>query len=154
MFFRLRWSYEPLPAEEVAGYRTGGRYYPGLLPGSLTPLDNLHNDYNVDRAAQRRTSFSGLPSFPVQDIAMTENQWGAIADRTREHLTSADQQIIHIRQRLLRAANLLADGVEPPEPQHPEAYAYHYESAIAPTREAAIAAARAKATRSRLTLSD
>jgi phenylpropionate dioxygenase-like ring-hydroxylating dioxygenase large terminal subunit len=151
MFFRLRWSYEPLPEHEVAAYKEGGRYYPELLPHTLSPRDNLRNDYNIDRAAQRQTSFSGLPSFPVQDIAMTENQWGPIADRTREHLTSADQQIIHIRGRLLRAANLLADGIEPSEPQHPDAYAYHYDTAVAPTREKAIAEAKAKATRSRLT---
>ena len=35
---------------------------------------------------------------------MMENQWGPIADRTQEHLTSSDYQIIHIRRRLLKAA--------------------------------------------------
>jgi hypothetical protein len=76
---------------------------------------------------------------------MMENQWGPIADRTKEHLTSSDEQIIHVRRRLLRVAKMLDDGIEPSEPWHPEAYRYHRETAIGETREEAIAQAKAKA---------
>ena len=81
---------------------------------------------------------------------MMENQWGPIADRTREHLTSCDYQIIHVRQRLLKAAKALAQGIEPSEPWHPEAYRYRREQARGATREEAIANVRAKALSSRL----
>ena len=35
---------------------------------------------------------------------MMENQWGPIADREQEHLTSSDYMIIKVRRRLLKAA--------------------------------------------------
>ena len=94
-------------------------------------------------------SFSGIKGYPLQDMAMAENQWGAIADRTQEHLTSSDRHVIHVRQRLIRAARAMAAGVEPSEPWHPEAYRYHYESVVAPSRDEAIALATAHATASR-----
>jgi phenylpropionate dioxygenase-like ring-hydroxylating dioxygenase large terminal subunit len=150
MFFRLRWSYEPLPEAEVSAYRNGGSYYPALIPGTWTPRDNLGNDYNIDRIAQRHFTFSGIKAFPSQDAAMVENQRGRRMDRTREHLTSADRHIIHVRNRLLRAVEAMAAGHEPTEPWHPEAYRYHYESAVAAGRDEAVAEARAKAMSSRL----
>ena len=150
MFYRLRWSYEPLDAAAVAGYSQGGDFYPALLPGSFRPVDNKANDYNIDRQAQRQRSFSGIHSFPIQDIAVTENQWGPLADRRREHLTSADRQLTFIRGRLVRAARAMARGDEPPEPWNPEAYRYHYESAVGDSAEQAVALAKARARASRI----
>jgi phenylpropionate dioxygenase-like ring-hydroxylating dioxygenase large terminal subunit len=150
MYFRLRWSYEALPQSELWEYRYGGRFYPELTPDADLPADNRGNDYNIDRFAQRAISFSGIRSFPMQDAAVVENQRGPISDRTREHLTTADRQIIQVRQRLLRTARALAEGTEPTEPWQAQAYGYHYESATGHTREEAIAAARAKATSSAL----
>ena len=150
MFFRLRWSYDPIPEAELNEYRTGGYYYPELIPGTFIPQDNVHNDYNLDREKQRNVNYTGIRTFPLQDIAIMENQWGPIADRTREHLTSYDYMIIHVRQRLLKAARALAQGIEPSEPWHPEAYCYRREQARGATREEAIASVRAKALSSRL----
>jgi hypothetical protein len=150
MFFRLRWSYDPIPEAELNEYKSGGYYYPELIPGTFIPQDNVHNDYNIDRDKQRTTNYTGIRTFPLQDIAMMEHQWGPIADRTQEHLTSWDYMIIHVRQRLLKAAKALADGTEPSEPWHPEAYAYRREQARGATREEAIANVRAKALSSRL----
>jgi hypothetical protein len=87
-------------------------------------------------------SYSGIKTFPLQDIAMMENQWGPIAKRHKEHLATSDYQIIHIRRRLLRAAKDLARGVEPSEPWRPEIYRMHRESATARTAEEAIARAK------------
>jgi phthalate 4,5-dioxygenase oxygenase subunit len=151
MFFRLRWSYDPIPPKDIAEYQTKDWYYPRLIPGSVTPEDNVHNNYNVDRDKQRRESYTGIRTFPLQDIAMMEDQWGPIADRTREHLTSYDYMIIHVRQRLLKVAKALAGGVEPSEPWHPEAYCYRREQASGATREEAIANVKAKGLSSRLT---
>ena len=150
MFFRLRWSYGPIPAPDMDEYRSGGYFYPELTPGTNRSKANVHNDYEVDRVAQRNFSFSGIKSFPLQDIAMMENQWGRIADRTQEHLTSADQYITYIRRRLLRAARAMADGAEPSEPWHPEAYRYHYGFAFGESREEAIAKAKSEATSSQV----
>jgi phenylpropionate dioxygenase-like ring-hydroxylating dioxygenase large terminal subunit len=149
MYFRLRWSYEPLPASEVEEYERGGQYYPALIPGTLTPRDNISNDYNIDRMQQRYSTFSGIRSFPAQDAAAVENQRGPVADRTREHLTSADGMIIHVRSRLLNAARLLTDGVEPEAPWHPEAYGHHFESAEAAEPGKAVWLAKQNAMRRR-----
>jgi nitrite reductase/ring-hydroxylating ferredoxin subunit len=144
MFYRLRWSFDPIPQEELNEYMRGGYYYPELVPGTWQTEANVHNDYLVDREKQREFNYTGIKTFPLQDIAMMENQWGPIADRRREHLTAMDYQIIHVRQRLLKAAKALAQGVEPEEPWHPEAYCYRRGFAIADTAEEAIARVRAE----------
>jgi phenylpropionate dioxygenase-like ring-hydroxylating dioxygenase large terminal subunit len=128
LFYRLRWSYEPLSESVIREYQSGGYLYPELIPGTWQTQANVHNDYLIDRVAQRHYSFTGIKSFPLQDIAMMENQWGPIADRSQEHLMSSDQAIIFIRRRLLKVAKDLEVGIEPTEPWHPEAYAYHSET--------------------------
>jgi Rieske oxygenase family protein len=64
--------------------------------------NNVHNDYGIDRVAQKYFTFTGIKTFPLQDIAMMENQWGSLADRTLEHPTSLDHRIIYVRRRLLK----------------------------------------------------
>jgi nitrite reductase/ring-hydroxylating ferredoxin subunit len=145
MFFRLRWSYDPFAENMVHEYRDGENYNPRLIPGTITPELNKENEYGLDREAQRERSYTGIRSFPIQDIAMVENQWGRIADRSQEHLMSMDYQIIHNRERLLKAAKALANGTEPSEPWHPEAYCYRSAFATAATAEEAIAEAKKKA---------
>ncbi|HLG10222.1 MAG TPA: Rieske 2Fe-2S domain-containing protein [Dehalococcoidia bacterium] len=142
MFYRLRWSFDPIPDAELQEYMRGGYYYPELNPGTWQTEANVTNDYLIDREKQRDFNYTGIKTFPLQDIAMMENQWGPIADRRKEHLTSLDYQIIHVRQRLLKAARALVDGVEPPEPWHPEAYCYRRGSAFGETVEEAIRAAK------------
>jgi phthalate 4,5-dioxygenase oxygenase subunit len=124
LIYRLRWSYDPIPEQEIFDYRHSGYSYPEMIPGSWTAKDNIHNDYNVDRVAQRNFSYTGIRAFPTQDTALIENQWGPIANRTLEHLGSSDQQIIHIRHRLLNTAKALAGGREPTEPWHPEGFGF------------------------------
>jgi hypothetical protein len=116
-----------------------------MIPGTWKTKDNVSNDYNVDRVAQKNLSYTGIKTFPLQDIAMMENQWGPIAKRHREHLASSDYQIIHIRRRLLKAAKELQQGIEPAEPWRPEVYRMHRESATASTQEEAIAKAKEQA---------
>jgi hypothetical protein len=121
-----------------------------MIPGSFQTRANVHNDYLVDREKQKNVNYTGISTFPLQDIAMMENQWGPIADRTREHLTSLDYQIIQIRQRLLAAARALANGIEPAEPWRPEAYRYRRASAVGATADEAIERAKALAFESRI----
>ena len=152
MFYRLRWSYEPIPERDLDEYKHGSFYYPKVIPGSWTTEDNITNDYNVDRVAQKNFTYSGIKTFPLQDIAMIEAQWGPIADRTLEHLSSSDYQIIYVRRRLIKTAKALAAGVEPTEPWHPEAYAYHTASVVTEegTLDEAISKAKALAAESRV----
>jgi len=146
MFYRLRWKYAPIPQRDIDEYRNGEYFYPAMIPGTWTTRDNVHNDYNVDRVAQRNFSYTGIKTFPLQDIAMMENQWGPIADRSQEHLTSMDYMIIKVRRRLLAAAKAMAKGIEPEAPWHPEEYRWHREIVMLEnaTDEEAAAAARAK----------
>ena len=130
MFYRLRWSYEPIPDAERWQYSHGEWYYPKLIPGTWKTADNVFNDYNIDRVAQRNYSITGIKTFPLQDIAMMEDQWGPIATRTKEHLASSDVQIIGVRRRLLKGVHNLMEGIEPQEPWHPEAYRYHTATVI------------------------
>jgi phenylpropionate dioxygenase-like ring-hydroxylating dioxygenase large terminal subunit len=142
MFYRLRWSWNPISEADLAEYKNGGWTHPEMIPGSWRTKDNVSNDYNIDRVSQRNLSYSGIKTFPLQDIAMMENQWGPIAKRHREHLASSDYQIIHIRRRLLKAAKDLVAGVEPSEPWRPEIYRMHRETATAATEQEAIDRAR------------
>ncbi len=145
MFFRLRWSLSPISREDLEEYKHGGYTHPEMIPGTWRTKANVHNDYEIDRVAQKWLSYTGIKTFPLQDIAMMENQWGPIADRTQEHLTSLDHYIIHLRRRLLTAAKALAAGIEPTEPHQAEAFHAHRASAEADTREQAIAQAKVKA---------
>ena len=90
MFYRLRWKYSPIPQADLDEYKHGEYYYPALVPGSWQTKDNVTNDYNIDRVIQKSYTYTGIRTFPLQDIAMMENQWGPIADRTQEHLTSSE----------------------------------------------------------------
>jgi phthalate 4,5-dioxygenase oxygenase subunit len=145
MFFRLRWGMSPMTQEDIVEYKQGGYAYPEMIPGTFKTKANVFNDYEVDRLGQKNHLYSGIKTFPLQDIAMMENQWGPIAKRHKEHLASSDYQIIHIRRRLLKAAKELAAGKEPEEPWKPEIYHMHRETATASTAEEAIAQAREKA---------
>jgi nitrite reductase/ring-hydroxylating ferredoxin subunit len=138
-WYRYRWSPEPLPQEYIWEYKHGGYVYPELVPGTFRTVANIHNDYQQDRVAQKQFTFSGIRCFPLQDIAMGENQWGPIADRTQEHLCSSDYHIIYWRRRLIKTAKALAQGVEPSEPFAAESFRNHNAMAIADTKEEALA---------------
>jgi hypothetical protein len=109
------------------------------------PKANLQNDYLIDRLAQRTFSYSGIKTFPLQDIALIEAQWGPIAKREYEHLVSSDYMIIHVRQRLLKAAKEMQAGKPPEGPFHPEVFRIHRENAVGSTAEEALQKARSKA---------
>lgn len=91
-----------------------GRYWPKL---------NSTNDWGFDYEAQRKgLRWSGVPGIWPQDVAV-QRGWGPIADRTKEHLGSADVGQIAMRRRLLEAAQCLRDaGTMPPGAGLPEVY--------------------------------
>jgi phenylpropionate dioxygenase-like ring-hydroxylating dioxygenase large terminal subunit len=150
MFFRLRWALKPMTPDDIVYYKQGGYAYPEMIPGTWKTRANVFNDYEVDRLGQKNHLYSGIKTFPLQDIAMMENQWGPIAKRHLEHLVSMDYHMIYLRRKLLQAAKDMRDGIEPKEPWMPETYHYHSASAIIEDGdfEAAVAAAKEKAKQS------
>jgi phenylpropionate dioxygenase-like ring-hydroxylating dioxygenase large terminal subunit len=121
IYFRLRWSEQPLTDAARADLRIGGYVNPPLVPGTFEPKENKANDYLIDRMKQRSFSFSGMSQTAVQDTAMQENQRGDLMDRSLEVLVSSDKWIINVRHRLMASAQALAAGQEPPEPFNPQA---------------------------------
>ena len=76
----------------------------------------------IDREVQRTKTFTGIPTIPLQDQAMTESM-GAICDRTQEHLGSTDAMVIQVRRRLIDAARAFQeDKITPPGVDNPEQY--------------------------------
>jgi phenylpropionate dioxygenase-like ring-hydroxylating dioxygenase large terminal subunit len=150
MFFRLRWALHPMTQEDLVYYKQGQYAYPEMIPGTWKTKANVWNDYEVDRLGQKTFLYSGIKTFPLQDIAMMENQWGPIAKRELEHLCAMDYHMIYLRRKLLRAAKAMRDGIEPVEPWIPQAFHYHAASAIIQDGDfdAAVAEAKEKAKRS------
>jgi phthalate 4,5-dioxygenase oxygenase subunit len=121
MHYRLRYDLnDPLSERERWENQYGGFLFPEVIPGTFTPVANKSNDYLIDRLAQRNYSYTGIKSFPIQDLAMIEDQWGPIADRSLEHLVSSDEAIIRVRRNILKAARDLSKGIEPTLPWTPE----------------------------------
>jgi len=145
MFFRLRWALNPLTQEDLVYYKQGGYAYPEMIPGTFKTKANVWNDYDVDRLGQKTFLYSGIKTFPLQDIAMMENQWGPLAKRELEHLTAMDYHMIYLRRKLLKAAKDMRNGVEPIEPWEPQSYHYHAASAIVEDGDFDAAVAKAKA---------
>jgi phenylpropionate dioxygenase-like ring-hydroxylating dioxygenase large terminal subunit len=114
MHYRLRYDLnDPLSERELWENKHGGFLFPEVIPGTFTPVANKSNDYLIDRLMQRNYSYTGIKSFPIQDLAMIEDQWGPIANRSLEHLVSSDEAIIRVRRNILKAARDLSKGIEP-----------------------------------------
>ena len=91
--------------------------------GRFNMIQNMANDYLIDRAAQRAwKSYTGIPGIRQQDMAVTESM-GPIFDRTSEHLGSTDALIIRTRRRMIEVARALDEqGTVPPGVDAPEVY--------------------------------
>jgi phthalate 4,5-dioxygenase len=113
------WSINYHPARalrdaELSAMRNGAGIHVTYVPGTFIPRANRRNDYLIDRAAQKAgETFSGVAGIAMQDASLQESM-GPIQDRSREHLCSTDNGIILARRMLLRAANALREGKDPP----------------------------------------
>jgi len=123
IFYRAIWHpTRPLTDRERYDAERGGVNFPEMIPGTYLPKENRDNDYLIDRASQRTSSFTGIKSIPAQDWAVQEDMGGPIVDRSIEHLVSADAAIISVRKRLIKTARDLQEGTEPVEPQAGDRY--------------------------------
>lgn len=100
--------------------------------GAFRPRQNARNDYLIDRASQRTTTFSGIRGFGTEDQAVTESM-GRVFARSTEHLGSSDLGIIAARRRLLNAAKALEERAEvPPGVLRPASYRVRSTSVLLP----------------------
>jgi nitrite reductase/ring-hydroxylating ferredoxin subunit len=135
MVWFLIWSpTAPIPEAERRLFTS---FPGGFVPGSsgFGPWRlgaNKTNDYMIDREVQRTATFTGIPSIPLQDQAMTESM-GPICDRTREHLGTTDAMVIKVRRRLITAARALREqGETPPGVWQPELFGVRTASMVLP----------------------
>jgi hypothetical protein len=91
--------------------------------GRFNMIQNMANDYLIDRQAQRAMqSYTGIPGIRQQDMAVTESM-GPIFDREKERLGTTDALIIRTRRRMINAARALEEqAVTPPGVDNPELY--------------------------------
>ena len=121
-----------ITAKERATFDKGGYgQFAELGPGYM-PLRNRSNDYQIDRAAQKNITFTGVRGIAEQDTMVQESQ-GPIADRTKENLTATDIGVVHFRRLMLKEAKNLRAGKEPPAAQHPWSYRLRSGGAVLPS---------------------
>jgi nitrite reductase/ring-hydroxylating ferredoxin subunit len=101
--------------------------------GKFRPVENLANDYFIDREAQSKMeTFTGIATIGLEDRGMQESM-GPVWDRTKEHLGTTDQMVIQTRRKLIRAAIALRDhGTIPAGVDDPSLYRMYAGGAIAP----------------------
>jgi hypothetical protein len=87
------------------------------------PVDGYHNDWGIDREAQRNMiHFTGIDNPSMQDQAITESM-GPITDHSFEHLAPTDQMIATVRRRLVQALrNCRENQAAAPAVMSPEVY--------------------------------
>ena len=115
-----RYNFTAQPPQNPRGYGGPLFFTYEKYPFSMMPVNGVvprtytrENDYQIDRVAQKGTSYSGIRDFRSQDAMATETA-GPVYDRTREHLGSTDVALIRMHRLLLRAAKGLARGEQPP----------------------------------------
>jgi nitrite reductase/ring-hydroxylating ferredoxin subunit len=97
------------------------RFPDGREIDTRLPVYRRSNLYGMDRAVQRKVSYTGMQFIPTQDQAMNEGM-GYVCDRTEEHLGSSDVSVIHLRRRLLGLVKQLQQGIEPYAATHGDIY--------------------------------
>ena len=114
MVFAFTWHpTRPLTAGELARMQAGSAVHSALIPGTFTPIANRNNDYAGPDAPPAAQPWMRIMQFQDQDTAITESM-GGLYDRTQEHLGASDVAIIQMRRRMIRAAQTVAEGHEPP----------------------------------------
>ena len=86
-----------------------GRGKDDLIPGTFELKQNKANDYLIDRAIQRRETFTGIKGVNTQDFAVQEGM-GPIVDRSKEFLGSSDRAIVTMRRLLLENIRAVQQG--------------------------------------------
>jgi phenylpropionate dioxygenase-like ring-hydroxylating dioxygenase large terminal subunit len=107
------WWFTVSPSGRRAAAGSAQNEYVELIPGTWRQAANSDNDYQIDREMQRTHNYTGLKGNRIQDAMVTETM-GKIYDRSREHLGTSDKAVIYMRRQLIRVAQDLENGIEPP----------------------------------------
>jgi hypothetical protein len=106
--------HKPLTAEERRDMEAGKGIHCEYEPGTWRTKANKHNDYLIDRKAQKeKRSYSGVFGFAVQDSSLQESM-GPIQNHEKEKLLPTDRAIVMARRMLYEAATALQPDTEPP----------------------------------------
>ncbi|MBF8803508.1 Rieske 2Fe-2S domain-containing protein [Pseudomonas asiatica] len=117
--FTMTWNPDrPLLDSEMDN---GAVHSPTKTDGSYEPLVDASSDFGIDREKQRLYSTTGIDGIGMQDTAVQESQ-GALADRSRENLSSGDAAIVRFRRQLLKLADELEETGEVKVAKAPELY--------------------------------
>ena len=129
--FTYSWNPErPLSETERAAYASGAAIH-SEVDSDYVPLRRRANDYLIDRALQKRESFTGIRGISEQDAAIQDSQ-GRIHDRTREMLGPTDLGVVSLRALMLGAARALEAGAAPASAMNPAAYRVRSGSIVTP----------------------
>jgi phthalate 4,5-dioxygenase oxygenase subunit len=129
--FTYSWNPErALGQPERAAYASGAAIH-SEVDADYAPLRRRANDYLIDRALQKRESFTGITGISEQDAAIQDSQ-GLIHDRTREMLGPTDLGVSSLRALMLGAARELAMGTAPASARNPAAYRVRSGAIVAP----------------------
>ena len=110
------------PDRPLTPGRGGSAHSMKVDPKTFLPEANISNDYMRDLGRQRNGSWTGMKLIKEQDMAVQEDQDGPRMRRQEEHLGVTDGAIVAARRLLIRLADDLALGIEPPQARHPDAY--------------------------------
>ena len=107
-FYILTMRETPFSDDERASART-------WVDSNYRRIRNASNHYLQDRGLQRTRSYSGIKAvIPAEQDGCVTESMGPIYDRSREHLGYSDKTIIALRRVLLKAAQSVQEGGEPP----------------------------------------
>ncbi|MFV3126168.1 Rieske 2Fe-2S domain-containing protein [Niveispirillum sp. KHB5.9] len=139
----------PLNEKELTTYASGALFPPRMnrgtfaLPGgyiidTFLPVASKENDFELSREMQQNVNYSGIWGVHDQDRALAESSMTigdadpGIVDRSQEHLVGSDRAVVTARRRLLRMAEDLADGIDPPMVTNPDAFRARAISKVCP----------------------
>ena len=117
----LTYSWHPSQPMSDFGEQPGhpAHYAPRKADDPRRPRQCRDNDYEINREVQRTRTYTGIENGSIQDRAIQETM-GALYDRTKEHLGTADTAIIMMRRLLMKLARDLEKGIEPYAAEHGE----------------------------------
>ena len=100
----------PLTADERATDSTHGVFVPEMIPGTTACVENIDNDYLIDRERAAHATRSPASSRSSRKILRSRKISAARSPTAAdEMLTSSDRAIIALRKRLLTTVQELAE---------------------------------------------
>jgi phenylpropionate dioxygenase-like ring-hydroxylating dioxygenase large terminal subunit len=81
-------------------------------PDNFAPIKGADEHWGQDRELMKKGHWTGFSQLVAEDFATQASQ-GALADRSKEYLSSSDQFVIRVRRGLLQAVREFMAGKKP-----------------------------------------